>query len=532
MHTQIRTPAPATATAPIPRLIQLPNQRPQQNIANAGQPITNQNPNPNSAVRPPINNFQPLIGGQPQNIIRQPPPLRRIDSRQTIPGQLPLRPQGNINQQYNPQSFTRPPQQQQQLQQSQQPQQPQLQSQQSQQQFQQQRPLNPNQTPNIYGQPIRGPSTNQQQFQQNRPQFYPPNPQQQQNLQNRPPIRLPGAPGNNQINPNTATSQSQFRPQFAPQPRPLQPIRQTFQPQAQQPQVLRNQNSLERIRSQQDLIPTGMASEIQKLKPDSPIQPSLTKEDDDDVIIGRAITPGKTDNEEIKNKPQTPTSTETGETKPSIIDSSLTKVNDVPHEVKHVEFNMSPQSAEVDTNKQTPNNDRKNVISQNSVVNGTVDNLYRQIPDRQKTPSPDVIPSKLNLNLDQQKDISVIKSNTVDNNVSATMSNNNMFVKPNVSSIVNSTNSRPQSETKIATDLAAAKIVAENSQPISLNSIINPEKSSELMKKKPNELKKAPSIKEGVKITNSRLDTKPESVLKTTYKNSKNFVYNQKPSFV
>lgn len=510
------------------------NQRPQQNIVNTGQTITNQNPNLNSAVRPPINNFQPLIGGQQQNIIRQPPPLRRIDSRQTIPGQLPLRPQGNINQQYNSQSFQRPPQQQQQLQQTQQPQ---LQSQQSQQQFQQQRPLNPNQ-PNIYGQPIRGPSTNQQQFQQNqqnlqnRPQFYPSNPQQQPNLQNRPPIRIPGIPGNNPINPNTATSQSQFRPQFAPQPRPIQPIRQQFQPQAQQPQVLRNQNSLERIRSQ-DLIPTGMASEIQKLKPDSPIQPSLTKEDDDDVIIGRAITPAKTYNEEIKNKPQTPTSTETVEIKPSIIDSSFTKMNDVPHEVKRVEFNMSPQSNEIDTNRQQPNNDRKNVISPNSVTNGTVDNLYRQIPDRQKTPSPDAIPSKLNLNLDQKKETLVIKSNVVDSNIASPISINNSFVKPIAPSLVNSTtNSRPQSETKSVTNLASAK-VAENSQPISLNSIINPEKSSGLINKKPNELKNATSIKEGVKITNRRLDTKPESVLKTTYKNSKNFVlYNHKPSFV
>lgn len=511
MHTQIRTAAPAPAQILRPQLNQLPNQRPQQNIANPGQQIINQNPNLNSAVRPAVNNFQPLIGGQQQNIIRQPPPLRRIDSRQTIPGQLPLRPQGNINQQYNPQSFTRPPQQQQQLQQ--------LQSQPSQQQFQQQRPLNPNQTPNIYGQPIRGPSINQQQFQQNqqnRPQFYPPNPQQQPNLQNRAPIRMPGAPGNNQINPNTAaTSQVQFRPQFAPQPRPIQPIRQTFQPQVQQPPILRNQNSLERIRSQQELIPTVMASEIQKLKPDSPIQSIFPKEDDDDVIIGRAITPAKIDMEEIKSKPQTPTSTDTEEIKPSIIDSASTKINDIQHEVKRVEFNISPQPIEPLS---------RNVISPNSGVNGTADNLYRQIPDRQKTPSPDVIPSKVILSSDQPKEAPVIKSNTIANNVSAP--------KPNGSSTIDTTYSRPQSENKNTSDLATAKVVVEKSQPISLNSIINPEKSTGLINKKPNELKNSTSIKEGVKITNSRFDTKPESVLKTTNYNSKNFVYNQKPSFV
>lgn len=541
MHIQIRTSAPAPGPAPRPQLSQLPNQRPPQNIAIAGQPTLNQNQN--SAVIPAVNNFQPLVGGQSQNIIRQPPPpLRRIDSRQTIPGQLPLRPQGNINQQYNPQPFTRPPQQQQQLQQSQPPQQlqsqplQQLQSQQSQQQYQQQRPLNPNQNPNTYGQP-RGPP-NQQQYQANRPQFYPPNIQQPQNLQNRPPVRLLGGPGINQINPNTPTSQVQFRPQFAPQPRPIQPIRQIFQPQPPQHQAIRSQNSLERIRSQQEIIPIGMTSEIQKVKPDSPTQSSVTTEDDDDVIIRRAVTPGKTIDEEIKSKPETPTNIEE-QPKPISIESLPAKINDAPvhHEVKRVEFNMSPQSNEIDTNKQQfePLTDRRKVITPIAVTNGNVDNSYRQITDRQKTPSPDTLTSNLNLNSDQQKDASVLKANAIAINA-ATISNTeqhnkNVIVKSNPLSSISNNNSRPQSETvKENTNLPDLSVKSPSIQSISLKSIINPEKSAGLVNQKSTELKSATSLKdkEGGKITKSRLDTKTEAKQlnqTTTYKNSKNFTF-------
>lgn len=198
-------------------------------------------------------------GQQQQNPIRgPPPPLRRADSRQFIPGQPPIAGQ--------PQQ--RPPLQQQPSAQFPQGQRPINPSAQPPQQYPQQpRPQNPNSASNIRpNNPLQQP---------NRPVA--PN-QQQQPI--RPPIRPQGPTQNPPLN-RPPVPQNQTQPQTRPTSASVR------QPSPAYPQAPYSQNSAEKFQSSYD--PNNMSADISVLRTDQ-TRPSsvLSNDDDDDVVMGRS----------------------------------------------------------------------------------------------------------------------------------------------------------------------------------------------------------------------------------------------------
>lgn len=224
-----------------------------------------------AAPRPPAPNGQ-------QQVIRPPPPqLRRTDSRSVLPTPAQILQQQQQQQQQQPQQRPiGPPPAQQQPPQFAAPNQGQRPPGPPGQQFQPPRPLNPSPL-------VRGPTPGavpppQQPLQQPpRPQF----PQQQQQPP-RPPFIRPqgGAPLlQSPVNPQGGPP---FRPPIPGQQRPVgQPIR---QPSSEQ--ILRSQNSFERA---QDPRIMNTPDPSKGSRPNS----VLSNDDDDDVVMGRAATPGQ-----------------------------------------------------------------------------------------------------------------------------------------------------------------------------------------------------------------------------------------------